>query len=137
MRRSANKNADKNKEGNVLQNSTEDSKESQILAAPEAPLKLSMPEPVAPVKEPDAAAAVVPVKPDVKTAALAQADKFIADLLEMDVTSGEFRARIDSAFRLGRKEIGDSALLTGKFMETNFVGDADNPAFQVLNEMRL
>ena len=54
----------------------------------------------------------------------------------MDVTSGDFRARLDSAFRLGRKEIGDSALLTGKFMEKNFVGDADNPAFKVMNEMR-
>jgi uncharacterized protein YaaN involved in tellurite resistance len=114
-----------------------DSKESLILAAPEAPLKLSTPEPVTPTKEPDAAAAVVPIKPDVKTAALAQADQFIADLLEMDVTSGEFRARIDSAFRLGRKEIGDSALLTGKFLEKNFVQDADNPAFKVMNEMRV
>jgi uncharacterized protein YaaN involved in tellurite resistance len=54
----------------------------------------------------------------------------------MDVTSGEFRARVDSAFRLGRKEIGDSALLTGKFMEQNFVKDSDNPAFRVMNEMR-
>src|SRR5262249_33746079 len=51
-------------------------------------------------------------------------------------TSGEFRARVDSAFRLGRKEIGDSALLTGRFLEKNFVKDADNPAFQVMNEMR-
>ena len=121
----------------MLQNSTEDSKESQILAAPEAPLKLSMPEPVAPVKEPDAAAAVVPIKPDVKTAALAQADKFIADLLEMDVTSGEFRARIDRRSGWAAREIGDSALLTGKFLEKNFVGDADNPAFKVMNEMRV
>jgi uncharacterized protein YaaN involved in tellurite resistance len=37
---------------------------------------------------------------------------------------------------LGRKEISDSALLTGKFMEKNFVGDTDNPAFRVMNEMR-
>jgi hypothetical protein len=27
----------------------------------------------------------------------------------------------------GGKEIADSALLTGKFMEKNFVGDANNP----------
>jgi uncharacterized protein YaaN involved in tellurite resistance len=37
---------------------------------------------------------------------------------------------------LGRKEISDSTLLTGKFMEKNFVSDTDNPAFQVMNEMR-
>jgi uncharacterized protein YaaN involved in tellurite resistance len=92
---------------------------------------------LAPVKATDAAAAMVPMKEETKVAAVTQADQFIADLLKMDVTSGDFRARIDSAFRLGRKEIADSALLTGKFMEKNFVGDADNPAFLVMNEMRM
>jgi uncharacterized protein YaaN involved in tellurite resistance len=95
-----------------------------------------MPEPAVAVKEPDTALAMVPMKEETRTAALAQADRFIADLLDMDVTSGEFRSCVDSAFRLGRKEIGDSALLTGKFLEKNFVKDADNPAFQVMNEMR-
>jgi uncharacterized protein YaaN involved in tellurite resistance len=108
----------------------------QQLAPPEVPLALAMPEPVAAVKEPDAALAMVPMKEETRTAALTQADKFINDLLQMDLASGEFRARVDSAFRLGRKEIGDSALLTGKFLDKNFVKDADNPAFQVMNEMR-
>ncbi len=106
------------------------------LVAPEPPLQLTMPEPVTPVKEPDAAAAIVPMREDLRNQAVAQADQFIADLLHMDVTSGEFRSRVDSAFRLGRKEIGDSALLTGKFMEKNFVKDTDNPAFKVMTEMR-
>jgi hypothetical protein len=106
------------------------------LAAPEAPLALAMPEPVVPVKEPDAATAMIPLKDDTRSAALTQADRFIADLLSMDVSSGEFRSRVDSAFRLGRKEIGDSALLTGKFLEKNFAGETNNPAFQVINEMR-
>jgi uncharacterized protein YaaN involved in tellurite resistance len=96
-----------------------------------------MPEPVVEVKQPDAAAAMVPLKDETRNAAVAQADKFIADLLHMDLTSPEFRSRIDSAFRLGRKEIGDSALLTGKFLDKNFVRDANNPAFVVMNEMRL
>jgi uncharacterized protein YaaN involved in tellurite resistance len=95
-----------------------------------------MPEPVTQVKSSDAAMALIPIKEETKTAAAAQADQFITDLLHMDVTSGEFRTRVDSAFRLGRKEIGDSALLTGKFMEKNFMKDADNPAFKVMNEMR-
>jgi uncharacterized protein YaaN involved in tellurite resistance len=110
------------------------------LAAPEAPLpplKLAMPEPLKAVKEPDAALAMIPMKEETKSATLTQADQFIADLLHLDVTSGDFRSRLDSAFRLGRKEIGDSALLTGKFMEKNFVSDTDNPAFKVMNEMRL
>jgi uncharacterized protein YaaN involved in tellurite resistance len=108
----------------------------QALAAPEAPLALAMPEPVVAIKEPDTATALIPMKEDTRSAALAQADRFVADLMHMDVTSGEFRSRVDSAFRLGRKEIGDSALLTGKFLEKNFVGDSNNPAFQVINEMR-
>ena len=94
-----------------------ESTQPQQLAAPDVPLQLTMPEPVTPVKEPDAALALVPMKPEMKDAAIAQADKFIAELLQMDLTSGEFRARVDSAFRLGRKEIGDSALLTGKLRQ--------------------
>ncbi len=113
-----------------------DSKSPELLAAPDAPLALKMPEPMAAVREPDTAAALVPMKDETKAATVTQADQFIRDLLQMDVTSGDFRARIDSAFRLGRKEIADSTLLTGKFMEKNFVGDADNPAFKVMNEMR-
>ncbi len=118
---------------------TPDSKPTEALAAPEAPLAplaLAMPQPMTPIKEPDTASAMVPLKEETKSAAVTQADQFINDLLHMDVTSGDFRSRVDSAFRLGRKEIGDSALLTGKFMEKNFVGDADNPAFKVMNEMR-
>jgi len=114
---------------------TPEPKESP-LALPEAPLQLAMPEPVTPVKSPDTASALVPMKEETRSAAAAQADHFMADLLQMDVTSGEFRSRVDSAFRLGRKEISDSALLTGKFMEKNFVNDTDNPAFKVMNEMR-
>jgi uncharacterized protein YaaN involved in tellurite resistance len=117
-------------------NVTPDAKQHETLGAPEAPLALAMPQPMTAIKEPDTAAAMVPMKEETKSAAIAQADHFIADLLHMDVTSGDFRSRIDSAFRLGRKEIGDSALLTGKFMEKNFVGDFNNPAFKVMNEMR-
>ena len=115
---------------------TPDPQQPEVLAAPDAPLSLNMPEPLTPVKAPEAAFAMVPLKEETRSAAETQAQQFIADLLHMDVTSGDFRSRLDSAFRLGRKEIADSALLTGKFMEKNFVGDADNPAFKVMNEMR-
>jgi uncharacterized protein YaaN involved in tellurite resistance len=115
---------------------TPNPKQPEVLAPPDAPLALRMPAPLNPVKAPDAAFAMVPLKQEMESAAQSQADAFIADLLHMDVTSGDFRSRLDSAFRLGRKEIADSALLTGKFMEKNFVGDTDNPAFEVMNEMR-
>lgn len=114
-----------------------DPKQPEPLASPDAPLALAAPKTITPIKELDTAAEMVPVKEGTKSAAIAQADQFIADLLKMDVTSGDFRSRIDSAFRLGRKEIGESALLTGKFMERNFAGDPDNPAFKVINEMRV
>src|SRR6516164_8947466 len=113
-----------------------ESNQPEKLGAPEAPLTLSMPEPMKAIKEPDTAAAMIPIKEATKSAAATQADQFIQDLLHLDVTSGDFRARVDSAFRLGRKEIGDSTLLTGKFMEKNFVGETDSPAFKVMNEMR-
>jgi uncharacterized protein YaaN involved in tellurite resistance len=108
----------------------------EVIAPPEPPLALAMPEPVTPVKEPDAVFTLVPLKDETQSDAQRQADQFIAELLHMDVTSGDFRSRLDSAFRLGRKEIADSALLTGKFMEKNFVGETENPAFKVMNEMR-
>ena len=116
---------------------TQDPKESEMILAPEAPLAMKMPEAMTVIRQPDAAAAMVPMKEEMRAATVSQADQFIKDLLQLDVTSGEFRARIDSAFRLGRKEISDSALMTGKFMEKNFVGDSNNPAFKVMNEMRV
>jgi uncharacterized protein YaaN involved in tellurite resistance len=115
---------------------TPNPKQPEALAPPDAPLTLALPEPLTPVKAPNAAFEMIPLKEQTKSAAMSQADQFIADLLHMDVTSGDFRSRLDSAFRLGRKEIADSALLTGKFMEKNFVGDPDDPAFKVMNEMR-
>jgi uncharacterized protein YaaN involved in tellurite resistance len=115
---------------------TPDAKQTAVLAAPDAPLTMTMPEPMIPIEQPDAALAMVPLKEETKNAAVAQADQFISDLLHMDVTSGDFRARVDSAFRLGRREIGDSALLTGRFLDKDFVGEVNNPAFKVMNEMR-
>ncbi len=114
---------------------TNDSQEKS-LALPEAPLSLAMPDPITPIKASDPVATMIPFKEEIRAAAESQADQFIADLLKADVNSGDFRARVDSAFRLGRKEIADSAMLSGKFMEKNFVKDVDNPAFRVMNEMR-
>jgi uncharacterized protein YaaN involved in tellurite resistance len=108
----------------------------QTLATPEPPMVLTMPEPVTPVREPAAAMAMVPLPETTQSAVATQAQQYIDDLLKLDVSSDEFRARVDSAFRLGRKEIGDSTLMTNKFLDKSFVKDADNPAFAVINEMR-
>lgn len=108
-----------------------------LLAEPVAPLSLEMPEPAMTVAEPDQAAAMIPFKEETRTQVLTQADQFIADLLSLDPHSEDFRGRVDSAFRLGRKEIGDSTLLTNKFLDRNFIADADSPAFKVMSEMRI
>ena len=108
----------------------------EVVAPPEPPLALALPEKMTPVKEAEAVFTMVPLRDETQSDAQRQADQFIADLLHLDVTSGDFRSRLDSAFRLGRKEISDSALLPDKFMEKNFVGETENPAFKVMNEMR-
>lgn len=100
-------------------------------------LTLDMPEPAAIVREPDQASAMIPFKDELRTQLLSQADGFIQDLLTLDPHSEDFRSRVDSAFRLGRKEIGDSTLLTNKFLDKSFVKDADSPAFKVMSEMRM
>lgn len=99
-------------------------------------LTLEMPEPAALVREPDQASAMIPFKDEMRVQLLTQADHFINDLLTLDPHSEDFRGRVDSAFRLGRKEIGDSTLLTNKFLDKSFVKDADSPAFKVMSEMR-
>src|SRR5688500_10375126 len=106
-------------------------------AAETSVLTLDMPEPAAIVREPDQASAMIPFKDELRTQLLSQADGFIQDLLTLDPHSEDFRSRVDSAFRLGRKEIGDSTLLTNKFLDKSFVKDADSPAFKVMSEMRM
>lgn len=106
-------------------------------AAETSVLTLDMPEPAAIVREPDQASAMIPFKDELRAQLLSQADGFIQDLLTLDPHSEDFRSRVDSAFRLGRKEIGDSTLLTNKFLDKSFVKDADSPAFKVMSEMRM
>ena len=71
---------------------TPDPKQTEVLAASQAPLALAMPEPITLIKEPNAVTAMIPLKEETRSAATAQADQFIQDLLHMDVTSGDFRA---------------------------------------------
>ncbi|KRB07852.1 toxic anion resistance protein [Lysobacter sp. Root690] len=114
----------------TMQTSSQTPEETSVLT-------LDMPEPVAVVREPDQASAMIPFKDELRTQLLSQADGFIQDLLTLDPHSEDFRSRVDSAFRLGRKEIGDSTLLTNKFLDKSFVKDADSPAFKVMSEMRM
>jgi uncharacterized protein YaaN involved in tellurite resistance len=67
----------------------------------------------------------------------AQVERFISALLSEDVHSDAFRAKVDSAFRLGREEIAATAhLMSGRFMARNMVGMEDSTAFKAISEMR-
>ncbi|MDK2126785.1 toxic anion resistance protein [Parachitinimonas caeni] len=98
-------------------------------------LTLNPPEvvaPPAPVQSND----MVPLKPEQLSRVNTQLDGFVQSLLTEDLESQSFKEKLDSAFRLGRKEIADSSMLSGHFMEKNFKGAEDSPAFKTIQELR-
>jgi len=101
-----------------------------------AGFQLTPPEVLVPLNDQTAKSAV-PVAPEVKAAVEDQVDRFITALLTEDVQSESFRAKLDSAFALGREEVSVAAsLMQGRFMERNFVGVEDSTAFKAVREMR-
>ncbi len=65
-----------------------------------------------------------------------QVDAFIQGLLAADVHSDDFKKRLDSAFKLGRKEIADATRLNTSFLKQNFRGIEDSPAFHAMGQLR-
>jgi uncharacterized protein YaaN involved in tellurite resistance len=64
-------------------------------------------------------------------------ERFIAQLVGEDLQSDAFKAKLDSAFRLGREEISVAAgLMSTHFMQQSMIGVEDSPAFMAINEMR-
>lgn len=101
-----------------------------------AGFQLTPPEVLVPLSNQSAKTAV-PVAPEVRTAVEEQVDRFVSALLTEDVQSESFRAKLDSAFALGREEVSIAAsLMQGRFMERNFVGVEDSSAFKAVREMR-
>lgn len=101
-----------------------------------ADLVLSPPETIRPVDTAQASRAT-PLPAELTAAIDDQVGRFINSLLTEDVQSDAFKAKIDSAFRLGREEISlSSNLLSGRFMERNMVGMEDSPAFIAIQGMR-
>lgn len=98
--------------------------------------QLTPPEVIEPV-EPAVAKTAVPLPPAVSAAVEDQVDRFLAGLLTEDLQSESFRAKLDSAFALGREEVSVAAsLMQGRFMERNFMGMESSPAFKAIQEMR-
>jgi len=98
--------------------------------------RLQAPEALTPISEQAAQRAVqlaVPLKGEVD----AQVDRFMQGLLTEDVQSDVFKAKLDSAFALGREEISIAAgLMQGRFMQRNFAGLEDSTAFKAIQDMR-
>jgi uncharacterized protein YaaN involved in tellurite resistance len=101
-----------------------------------SPLVLTPPEVITPIAANQSMEAV-PLKPEIKAAVAAQVDRFIDALVTEDIHSDAFKAKLDSAFRLGKEEASiASNLMTGRFMERNFVGVESSAAFKAIGELR-
>jgi uncharacterized protein YaaN involved in tellurite resistance len=98
--------------------------------------QLTPPEVITPVNEPTARTAV-PLSPELKAAVEDQVDRFMEGLLTEDVQDEAFKARLDSAFALGREEVSiASSLMQGRLLQRNFVGMEDTSAFKAIQDMR-
>ena len=98
--------------------------------------QLTPPEVITPVSE-QVAKTAVPMSPELQNAVEDQVDRFMQGLLTEDVQSDAFKARLDSAFALGREEVSIAAnLMQGRLMQRNFIGMEDSSAFQAIQDMR-
>lgn len=101
-----------------------------------AGFRLTPPEVVQPLTN-DVAQTAVPLPQELLQAVEEQVDQFVQGLMTEDVQSEGFRAKLDSAFALGREEVSIAAsLMQGRLMERNFVGTEDSAAFKALQGMR-
>jgi uncharacterized protein YaaN involved in tellurite resistance len=102
----------------------------------EAVDQLSPPERIA-VVEPIVAKQMVSLDAGQSHAVDDQVERFLAQLLGEDIQSDAFKAKLDSAFRLGREEISIAAgLMSSHFMQQRMIGVEDSPAFAAISEMR-
>lgn len=108
----------------------------QDAAASVSSFQLSPPEVITPVSE-QVAKTAVPLAPGVQAAVQDQVERFMQALLTEDVQSDAFKARLDSAFALGREEVSIAAsLMQGQLMQRNFIGMEDSSAFKAIQDMR-
>ena len=105
--------------------------------APAAPaFTLEPPEVITPVAV-EAVREAVPLKPELQQQVDAQVVRFIDALANEDVHSDAFKQRLDSAFALGKEEISNaSSLMQGRFMNRNFAGIEDSPAYKAIGAIR-
>jgi uncharacterized protein YaaN involved in tellurite resistance len=98
--------------------------------------QLTPPEVITPVPA-EATRTAVPLKPETARAVDEQVVRFIDALMSEDVHSSEFKAKLDSAFALGREEISNAAgLMQGRFLQRNFIGAEETAAYKAIADIR-
>lgn len=101
-----------------------------------AVVRLTPPEVLAPVIE-SKAPEMVTLPAETAQRIDQQVSTYLNSILSEDIHSTSFQNKLDSAFRLGREEIANAAsMMIGHFMERNFVGIEDSPAFKSIQSMR-
>ncbi len=109
---------------------------SPVNTAATVGFQLTPPEVITPVPA-EASRTAVPLKSETAAAVDDQVARFIEALMTEDVHSSAFKAKLDSAFALGREEVSNAAsLMQGRFLLRNFVGAEDSPAYKAIGEIR-
>ena len=109
---------------------------SRAPLTPPDSFQLTPPEVLRPLSD-EVARTAVPLPAQTVAAVEDQVARFMDGLMSEDLQSEAFKARLDSAFALGREEISLAAsLMQGRFMQRNFVGLEDSPAFKAVQDMR-
>lgn len=101
----------------------------------EAPEALAPPEILTPVPR-QSAGDLVPIKEERRQELDARVEAYVQSLLAAEIGSDEFRTKLDATNALGRQSIAQSSQITGRFMDKDFVGFEDSPAFQAIDGLR-
>jgi uncharacterized protein YaaN involved in tellurite resistance len=101
----------------------------------DAPITLAPPEVLQPVPK-ASANDLVTTAPEEASAVDAKVERYVSGLLAADLGSEDFKARLDGAHALGRQSIAGSSAVAQRFMDKNFVGMEDSPAFKAIDGMR-
>lgn len=109
---------------------------SETNSVSSAEFTLSPPEVLTPLSQ-DVAKKAVPLNRETQAAVDDQVERFMEGLIKEDIQSEAFKAKLDSAFALGREEVSvASSLMQGRFMQRNFAGVEDSSAYKAIQDMR-
>jgi uncharacterized protein YaaN involved in tellurite resistance len=98
-------------------------------------MALAPPEVLAPVSR-TSANDLVATPPEQATALDGKVESYVKGLLAADLGSEEFRSRLDAAQAMGRQSIAGSSAVAQRFMDKNFVGLENSPAFKAIDGLR-